>query len=146
MTIWISWELPLFNFERLDMWCSWIAPPCDNLWPFEFLESFRCSISRISIYDVPESDILVERDCHIRFTFIMCTYLQISVHLRMKEIAIEVKFKINLSINWIWLWSILHSWYARPHISSYRSTPNSTDPSMPKILPENLSNSHPIFI
>ena len=46
-TIWISREVPLFNFECLDMWCSWIGPPCDNLWPFEFLESFRCSISGV---------------------------------------------------------------------------------------------------
>jgi len=60
MTISISRELPLFNFERLDMWCSWIGPPCDNLWPFEFLECFRCSISSVSICDVPESDTRVK--------------------------------------------------------------------------------------
>ena len=50
------------------MWCSWIAPPCDNLWPFEFLESFRCSISRISIYDVPESDIRVKSYDNFNFS------------------------------------------------------------------------------
>jgi len=75
MTILISRELPLFNFERLDMWCSWIGPPCDNLWPFEFLESFRCLISRISIYDVPESDIRVKS--YDNFNFSRASVLQI---------------------------------------------------------------------
>jgi len=67
MTISISRELLLFNFERLDMWCSWIGPPCDNLWPFEFVESFRCSISTISIYD-PESDIRVKSYDNFNFS------------------------------------------------------------------------------
>ena len=49
MTIWISRELSLFNFEVLAILCAWIGPPCDKLWPFEFLESFRCSFSRVSI-------------------------------------------------------------------------------------------------
>ena len=57
MTIWISWELPLFNFEALVILCAWIWPPCEKLWPFEFLERFCCSISSISIYDASESDI-----------------------------------------------------------------------------------------
>jgi len=59
MTIWISRELPLFNFERLDIICTWIGPPCQKLWPFEFLESFRSSISNVSIYYPPESDLCV---------------------------------------------------------------------------------------
>ena len=57
MTIWISRELALFNFECLDILCAWIGPPCEKLWPFEFLESFRCSISSVSVCDAPESDI-----------------------------------------------------------------------------------------
>ena len=57
MTIWVSREFPLFNFERLDILCAWFGPPCEKLWRFEFLESFRCSISSVSICDVPESDI-----------------------------------------------------------------------------------------
>jgi len=68
MTISISRELRLFNFERLDLWCSWIGPPCDKLWPFEFLESFRCSISSISICDVPESDLRVKSYDHLNFS------------------------------------------------------------------------------
>jgi len=47
MPIWISRELPLFNFERFDILCA-----CEMLCPFEFLESLRCSISSISIYYV----------------------------------------------------------------------------------------------
>ena len=44
MTIRISRELPLFNFECLDILCPKFGHPCEKLWPFEFLESFRCSI------------------------------------------------------------------------------------------------------
>jgi len=68
MTIWISRELPLFNFERLDIWCTWIGPPCDNLWPFEFLEKFRCSISSVSISDVLELDLRVKSYDHLNFS------------------------------------------------------------------------------
>ena len=80
MTIWIFWERPMFNFERLhilfcpesdirvksdgrlnihcdsmfnfghlNILCAWIGHPIERFWPFEFLESFRCSISRVSI-------------------------------------------------------------------------------------------------
>ena len=67
-TIWISWELLLFNFERLDILCAWIAPPCEKLWPFEYLESFHCSISCVSTCDAPESDIRVQSYDPINFT------------------------------------------------------------------------------
>jgi len=59
MTIWISRELPLFNFKRLDILCAWIGPPSEKLWPFEMLKSFHCSISSVSIYNAPESDLRV---------------------------------------------------------------------------------------
>ena len=52
MSIWISRELPLFNFERLAILFSWIEHPSEKLWPFELLESFRCSISRASVWKV----------------------------------------------------------------------------------------------
>ncbi len=68
MTIWISRELPLFNFERLDILCPRIEHPTELLWPFEFLESFRCSISSISIYYVPESGIRVKCNDHSNFS------------------------------------------------------------------------------
>ena len=54
MTTWISREVLLFNFERLDILCARIGHPCEKLWPFEFFKSFRCSISSVSIYYVPE--------------------------------------------------------------------------------------------
>ena len=47
MTIRISGQLPLFNFERLDILCPRIGHPSEILWPFEFVESFRCSISSV---------------------------------------------------------------------------------------------------
>ena len=67
MTILISRELPLLNFERLDILSAWIGPPCEKLWPFEFLESFHCSISSISICHTPESDIRVKSYDHMNF-------------------------------------------------------------------------------
>jgi len=66
MTIWISRNLPLFNVYRLDILCAWIWPPSENLWPFEFLKSFRCSIACISICDAPESDLRVKTNDHLK--------------------------------------------------------------------------------
>ena len=60
MTIWIFRVLPVFNFERLDILCTWIGPPSEKLWSFELLKSFHSSISSVSIYNVPESDIHVK--------------------------------------------------------------------------------------
>ena len=68
MTIRISRELPLLNFERLNEWCPRIGHPGVKLWPFEFLESFRCSISSVLIYYVPESNILVKCYDHSNFS------------------------------------------------------------------------------
>jgi len=60
MTIRICLELPLFNFEHLDILCPWIEHPSEMLWPFDFLKSFRCSILSVSIYYVPELNIGVK--------------------------------------------------------------------------------------
>ena len=68
MTIWISWELPLFNFKRLDMLCAWIGHPSEKLWLLEFLESFSCSISSVSIYYVPEWDVCAKSYDHLNFS------------------------------------------------------------------------------
>ena len=64
VTIRISQELPLSNFERLNMWFAWIGHPCEKLWLFEFLKSFRCSTSSLSTYYAPESDIRVKSYDH----------------------------------------------------------------------------------
>ena len=68
MTIWISRQPPLFNFKLLDILCTLIGLPCDKLWPFEFLESFRCSISSISIYYGPESDFRLKSYDYLNFS------------------------------------------------------------------------------
>ena len=60
MTIWIGQELPLLNFKRHDILCAWIRPPSEKLWSFELLNSFHCSISSVSIYFAPESDLRVK--------------------------------------------------------------------------------------
>ena len=61
MTIWISRELPLINFERLDILCAWIGHPSETLWQFEFSRAsvvqFRVSrylmrLNRISEWEV----------------------------------------------------------------------------------------------
>ena len=68
MTIWISRELPLFNFERLDILSAWIWSPSEKLWPFEFLESFHSSISSVSIYHGPQSYTHVKRYGYLNWT------------------------------------------------------------------------------
>ena len=68
MTIWVSRELPMFNLKLLDKWCARIGLPCDKLWPFEFLESIRCSISSVSIYYAPKSNLCVISYDHMNFS------------------------------------------------------------------------------
>ena len=67
MTIRICREIPLFNFELLDILCPRIRHLCEEIWPFEFLESFRCLISSVSIYYKPESDLSVKSYDHFNF-------------------------------------------------------------------------------
>ena len=68
MTIWISRELPLCIYERLYMWYAWIGHPSGKLWPFQFLECFCWSVSSVSIYYAPESDIRVKTKDHFNFS------------------------------------------------------------------------------
>ena len=74
MTIYISRELSLFNFERLDILWSRIGHLCQKLWPFKFFESFCCSISSGSIYYDAESDIRLKSYDHLKFS--RCFILQ----------------------------------------------------------------------
>jgi len=67
-TISIAQELPLFNFKRLDILCAWIGPPSETLWPFELLRSFHGSISSVSIYYAPESDLRVKSYDQLNFS------------------------------------------------------------------------------
>jgi len=80
MTIWISRELPWFNFEHLDILCARIWPPCEKLWPFEFLESFRCSISSVSTNYAPESDIRGKSYDHLNFSRSSVVQFRVSVY------------------------------------------------------------------
>ena len=99
MTIWISGELPLCNFERLDILCVWIGLPCDKLWPFEFLESFRCSISSFSIYYAPESDFRLKSYDHLNLWR-----------------AFVVQFRASwyiMRLNWTSVWYVMTIWISR---------------------------------
>ena len=66
--IWIAQDLPFVNFERVYMWCAWIGPLSEKSWPFEFLKSFRFSISGVSMYYAPESDLRVKSYDHLNFS------------------------------------------------------------------------------
>jgi len=68
MTIWISREVPLFNFERHDILWSRTGHLSDKLWTFEFLERFCCSILSVSIYDAPKLDIWVKGYEYLNFS------------------------------------------------------------------------------
>ena len=78
MTIWISRVLPWFNFKLLDILCAWIGLRFEKLWPFEFLKSFRCSISGVSIYYAPESDLRVKSYDHLNFSRASVVQLRMS--------------------------------------------------------------------
>ena len=67
MTIWISRELPFFNFEHLDILCPRIGHPCEKFWRFEFLDNFRFSISSVPLCYALESDIRVKSYYHSNF-------------------------------------------------------------------------------
>ena len=52
LTIWITRELPFFNFERLDISWASIIHPSQKLWSFELAESFLVQF-RVSPYIMP---------------------------------------------------------------------------------------------
>jgi len=97
MTIGISRELPLFKFECLDILCPQIGHPCEKLWPFEFLESFRCSISSVPIYFAPESDIRVRSYDNLNFSRAFV------VQFRVPQYIIRLNRKPELKVLTIWI-------------------------------------------
>ena len=99
MTILISRELPLFNFERLDILCTWIGHPSENLWPFEILESIRCSITNVSIYYAPESDIRMKSYDHFNFSRAYVVKFGASRHV--------------MCLNWTSVWKGMTIWISR---------------------------------
>jgi len=111
MTIWISQQLPLFNFERLDILCAWIRPPSVKLWPFELLKSFHCSILSISIYYAPESDLRVISYDHLNFSRASVVQFRASGYLMrlnltsvLKVMTISIsRESFHFSISSIWI-------------------------------------------
>jgi len=101
MTIWISREHQLFNFKPLDMLCAWIGHATEKLWPFEFLESFRCSISSISIRYAPESDMRVKSYHH----------LNISRASIIKFLASRYAMRLKQTCEW----NVMTIWISREH-------------------------------
>jgi len=99
MTIWISRELSLFNFESLDIVCAWIGRPCDKLWPFEFLKSFRCLISSVSVYYAPESDLRVISYDHLNFSRASVVQFWASLYI--------------MCLNRTFVWKFLTIWISR---------------------------------
>ena len=99
MTIWISQELSLFNFEPLDILCARIGHPCENLWPFEFPESFRRLISRVSIYYHPESRLSVKSYDHLNFSRASVVQIRASRHL-MRPNRTSVRKVMTIWISW----------------------------------------------
>ena len=97
MTIRICRELPLFNFERLDLLCHRIGHTCEKLWPFEFVESFRCSMSSISKYYAPESDIRVKIYDHLNFSRASV------VHFRAPLYVMRLNRTSELKVMTIWI-------------------------------------------
>jgi len=97
MTIWISQELPLFNFEPLDILCARIGHPCEKSWSIEFLESFRCLISSVSIYYKPESDIRVKSYDHLNFTRASVVQFRVSLYVMRQNWT----FELNVMTIWI---------------------------------------------
>ena len=104
MTVLISRELPLFYFERLDILCAWIGHPSEYLWPFEFLESIRCSITNVSIYYAPESDICMKS--YDYFNFSRASVIQSSVSRYI--ISLDHTFKSKVMAVWI-CWQLSYS-------------------------------------
>ena len=99
ITIWISQELPLFNFEPLDILCARIGHPCEKLWPFEFLESFRCLISSVSIYYKPESDLSVKSYDHFNFPRASVVHFRASLYV--------------MHLNRTSVWKVMTIWISR---------------------------------
>jgi len=99
MTIWISRAVPLFNFQRLDILCLQIGNPFEKIGPFEYLERFRCSISSVTIYNAPESDICVKSYDHLNFSRVSVIQFRTSRYI--------------MSLNRTYVWKGMTIWISR---------------------------------
>ena len=62
----------MLNVKHLEILCAWIRHPCEKFCPFEFLKCFYYSISRVSIYYWPKSNIRVKSYGHLNLP---CTWM-----------------------------------------------------------------------
>ena len=134
MIIRISSELPLFNFECLDILCAWVVPPNERLWPLEFLESFRCSISSVSIYYAPISDIRVKS--YEPFEFLQ------SIRCSISSVSIYYVPKSDICVK-----SYDHSIFPRAFVVQFRASRYIMRPltSELKVMTIWISPEHPLF-
>jgi len=119
MTIWISRELLLPNFKRLDILFAWIEHPSEKLWPFEFLESFCCPISSVSIYYALESDIRVKSYDHLNFSRASVVRFPESRYIMSRNRksvwkVIIIRISWELSFNNFECINILYAWIGHP--------------------------------
>jgi len=106
LTIWIFREVPLFNFQCLDILWPRIGHPCETLWPFEFLESLRCSISSVLIYYAPKSHIRVKGYDHLNLPR-----------------ASDIQFcasRYIMSPNRTSIWKVMTIWISRKLLDNFR--------------------------
>ena len=116
-TIGNSWELSLFNFDRLNILCVWVGPPSEKLWPFEFLESFGCSISSVSIYYAPKSDIRVKSYDHLNILRASVVQFRVNSYDHLNcSIASTVQFRGSryiIRLNRTSEWNVMTIWISR---------------------------------
>ena len=119
MITWISWKFPLFYFEFLDILCAWIGNSSQKLWQLDFLESFHCSISSVSISYVPKLDIREKSYEHWNFSRVSIVQFQASryiMHLNWtseRKVLTNWIFRELLSFNFERL-DILSTWIEHP--------------------------------
>ena len=106
MTNWISRALPLLNFQHLNILSAWIGHPYEKLCPFEFLESFRCSISSVSICDVLESDLRVITYDHLNFSRASVVQFRASRHIMCPNLT----FVWKVMTIWISHWAPIQAY------------------------------------
>ena len=119
MTIWISRELPLFYFERLNILCAGIWPPWEKWWPFYFYRELPLfNLERLDILWAligPPSDKLWPFEFLESFR---CSILSISKcygYLNYSRASV-VQFRASryvLRLNLTSVWKVITIWISR---------------------------------
>ena len=112
MTIWISWDHPLFNFELLRILWSLIIHQSQKLWLFEFDESFcvqfQASRYSIGLNQTSESFVMIVWICRE----LSCSISSFSIYYTM-ELDIQVKIYDHLNFSRFFVVHFRASWYSR---------------------------------